>query len=77
MKLTLSGTREYVAPLQISNIVSAGAKIAMNAFRETVFKHTWDLIRVALLIDALNAFYEIDRLKILDAIVIYALEIAR
>ena len=72
MKLALPGTRDYFAPHQIANGVPAGTEIAIHAFRETVSKYGWDPGRAALFIDARNAFNEVDRQRILDAVIIHA-----
>lgn len=54
-----------------------GTEIDIHAFMETVFMYGWDPGRVALLMDARNAFNEVYRRKILDAVVIHAPGIAR
>ena len=77
MKLALPGTRDYFAPHQIANGVPAGTEVAIHALRETLGKYGWDPGRVAIFIDARNAFNEIDRQRILDEVIIHAPGIAR
>ena len=59
MKLALSGARDYFAPHQIANGVPAGTEVNIHSFRETLRKFRWDPGRVAIFIDARNAFNEI------------------
>ena len=77
MKLALPGTRDFFAPHQIANGVPAGTEVAIHAFHETLAKFRWDPGKVALFIDARNAFNEIDRQRILDAVIVHAPGIAR
>ena len=51
--------------------------MAIHAFRETLGQFRWDSGRVAIFIDARNAFNEIDRQRILDEVIIHAPGIAR
>ena len=77
MKLALPGARDYFAPHQIANGVPEGTEVAIHAFRETLGKFRWDPGRVAIFIDARNAFNEIDRQRILDEVIIHAPGIER
>lgn len=77
IKLALPGMRDYFAQQQIASGVPAGTEMAINAFRESIAQHGRDPDRVALFIDSRNAFNEIDGQLILDAVVVYAPDLAR
>ena len=77
LKLALPGARSYFQPHQIANGVPAGTEVAIHAFREVLDIHRGDVSRAALFVDARNAFNEIDRQRILDAVVVHAPAIAR
>lgn len=77
MKLSIPGPRDFFASHQIANGVLAGTKITIHAFRETVSKNSWDPDRVAIFIEARNAFNEVEHKNIINAVVIHAPGIAR
>ena len=77
LKLALPGARSYFQPHQIANGVPAGTEVAIHAFREVLDLHGHDDSRAALFVDARNAFNEIDRQRILDAVIVHAPAIAR
>lgn len=64
-------------PHQIANGVPTGTKIAIHAFRENMRRLARDPGRTALFIDSRNAFNEVDRQQILDAVVVHAHGVAR
>ena len=77
LKIALPGARSYFQPHQIANGVPAGTEAAIHAFREVLDVHREDDSRAALFVDARNAFNEIDRQRILDAVMVHAPAIAR
>lgn len=68
MKVALPGTRYYFAPHQIATGVPTNTKVAIHALRERLGIHGWNPGRAALLMDVRNAFNEVDKQKILDAV---------
>ena len=77
LKLALPGARSYFQPHQIANGVPSGTEVAIHAFREVLDVHGDDNSRAALFVDARNAFNEIDRQRLLDAVIVHAPAIAR
>lgn len=77
LKLALPDARDYFAPHQVASGVPSSAEIAIHAFLENMRRLSNDPGRAALFIDTRNAFNEVDRHQIMDAVVVHAPGVAR